>query len=55
MSILWPSAVGKPGSTVLFSRGTKAYAENAGLDRDHKGYGVFNSIQFDSILDSIQY
>lgn len=38
MSVLWPKAVGKPSDYVLFAKGTKAYEENKGLDRDGKGY-----------------
>lgn len=37
MSILWPAAVGQPDNYVLFSAGTKAYAQNP-LDKDGKGY-----------------
>jgi hypothetical protein len=38
MAILWPIAVGKAESYVLFSAPTKAYEQNKGLDRDKKGY-----------------
>lgn len=36
MAILYPAAVGKPNSYVLFNKGTKptAYRQNAGLDTD---------------------
>jgi len=37
MSILWPAAVGKPDNYVLFSAGSKEYAQNP-LDKDGKGY-----------------
>ena len=37
MSVLYPKAIGKPEWYPLFSSGTKAYAQNAGLDRDKKG------------------
>ena len=37
MSILWPKAVGKPDNTVLFSKGTKAYRQNRGLDLNSDG------------------
>lgn len=32
MAILWPKAVGKPESEVLFAAPTKAYEQNKGLD-----------------------
>lgn len=35
MAILYPAAVGKPEEFVLFSNGTVAYLQNAGLDTDH--------------------
>ena len=37
MAILWPAAVGKPNSFVLFSKPSKAYEENAGLDGNNDG------------------
>jgi len=37
MSILYPKAVGKENDFVLFSTGTKAYEQNAGLDADGSG------------------
>jgi hypothetical protein len=37
MAILWPAAVGKPDSTVLFATPSAAYEQNAGLDADHDG------------------
>lgn len=41
MVILWPAAVGKPDSYVLFDRDNehlrRAYLENAGLDANHDG------------------
>lgn len=37
MAILWPKAVGKPGTYQLFVRGGIAYRQNAGLDRDKDG------------------
>ena len=37
MAVLYPKAIGKPGWYPLFSAGTKAYEQNAGLDRDKKG------------------
>lgn len=38
MAILYPVAVGKPNSYVLFRTGTRAYQLNAGLDIGKKGY-----------------
>ncbi|HVN93124.1 MAG TPA: hypothetical protein VMT38_05485 [Terracidiphilus sp.] len=37
MAILWPAAVGKPNSWVLFSEGSPEYGRNAGLDTDRDG------------------
>lgn len=39
MAILWPAAIGKPDSYVLFDRdtGPHAYAQNKGLDFNHDG------------------
>ena len=37
MAVLWPAAVGKLDSHVLFSRGTKAYDQNKGLDKNKNG------------------
>ena len=37
MSVLYPKAIGKPEWYPLFTSGTKAYEQNAGLDRDKKG------------------
>lgn len=37
MTILWPAAIGKPNSFVLFSAPSVAYKENAGLDADKDG------------------
>lgn len=37
MAILWPKAVGQPDDYVLFSKGTKAYEQNKGLDIDGNG------------------
>ena len=37
MAILFPVAVGKPENFVLFTKGTKAYDQNAGLDIDKDG------------------
>lgn len=38
MSILLPSAIGKPLDYVLFKSGTKAYQQNKALDKAGKGY-----------------
>lgn len=37
MAILWPKAVGKAESHVLFKQGTPPYIANRGLDLDRKG------------------
>ncbi|MFS8146450.1 DUF2272 domain-containing protein [Rhizobium sp. BR 249] len=37
MAILYPKAVGKPEAQVLFSQGTPAYTQNAGLDTNDDG------------------
>lgn len=37
MSVLWPAAVGKDDSYVLFRSGTTTYSQNAGLDTNHDG------------------
>ncbi len=37
MAILYPAAIGKGASHVLFSRGTTAYTQNAGLDSNGDG------------------
>jgi hypothetical protein len=37
MAILWPRAVGQPNDSVLFSRPSRAYELNSGLDRDRNG------------------
>ncbi len=37
MTILWPAAVGKSNDYVLWSRGTTAYRQNAGLDVNGDG------------------
>lgn len=37
MAVLLPAAIGTPDSHVLFERGTKAYEQNAGLDKDKSG------------------
>ncbi|HUO54296.1 MAG TPA: transglycosylase SLT domain-containing protein [Rhodoblastus sp.] len=37
MTILFPVAVGKPDSFVLFNQGTVAYDQNSGLDTNHDG------------------
>ena len=37
MAVLWPAAVRKPLSHVLFAAGTAAYEQNKGLDADKDG------------------
>ncbi|MBV9760224.1 MAG: hypothetical protein JO340_06655 [Acidobacteriaceae bacterium] len=37
MAILWPAAIGKQDSFVLFAEPSKAYQQNAGLDADKDG------------------
>ena len=37
MAVLWPVAVGKPLSHVLFAAPTAAYEQNKGLDTDKDG------------------
>lgn len=37
MAILYPKAIGKPESYILFPRGVPAYAANRGLDVNHDG------------------
>jgi hypothetical protein len=37
MAILWPVAIGKPNSEVLFSKRSTAYTQNAGLDANNDG------------------
>jgi hypothetical protein len=37
MAILLPTAVGKPNNHVLFTKGTKAYDQNKGLDVNNNG------------------
>jgi hypothetical protein len=37
MAILFPAAIGKDNTFVLFSKPSKAYAQNAGLDADKDG------------------
>lgn len=37
MAILWPRAIGKDNSYVLWSRGTRAYTQNRGLDTNNDG------------------
>ena len=37
MAILWPAAVGKDNAYVLFSKPSKAYEQNMGLDSNKDG------------------
>lgn len=38
MAVLLPTAIGYPDSQVLWVRGTTAYRQNSGLDKENKGY-----------------
>ncbi|MBN9560086.1 MAG: transglycosylase SLT domain-containing protein [Alphaproteobacteria bacterium] len=38
MAILWPKAVGKPESYILFEAPSKAYLQNQGLDSNNDGH-----------------
>jgi hypothetical protein len=38
MAIIWPAAVGKPDSYILFSEPSKAYTQNKGLDKNNDGH-----------------
>ncbi|MFP2927615.1 hypothetical protein ACLESO_20955 [Pyxidicoccus sp. 3LG] len=38
MAILCPAAMGKPDTYVCYAGGTEQYKQNAGLDKDKKGY-----------------
>jgi len=37
MAILYPAAIGKPSSHALFKKGTTAYKQNSGLDKNKNG------------------
>jgi len=37
MAVLYPKAIGKPDGFALFTRGTKAYEQNKGLDTNGDG------------------
>lgn len=37
MAILWPRAIGKPSSHVLFAQGSREYQQNKGLDENDDG------------------
>jgi hypothetical protein len=37
MAILWPRAIGKPSSYVLFAQGSREYQQNKGLDENDDG------------------
>jgi len=50
-AILWPAAVGKPDTYVLFSEGTKAYEQNRGFDR--AGTGEVTKAQVSAAIRSI--
>jgi hypothetical protein len=38
MAILWPAAIGKPNSWILFSKPSAEYGRNSGLDTDKDGH-----------------
>ena len=38
MAVLWPKAVGKSENFVLFEKGTTAYKQNSGLDKNRDGF-----------------
>ncbi|MCP4318978.1 MAG: transglycosylase SLT domain-containing protein [Hyphomicrobiales bacterium] len=38
MAVLWPKAVGKSENFILFEKGTTAYRQNAGLDKNRDGF-----------------
>jgi hypothetical protein len=38
MAVLWPAAISKSNEAVLFKRGTIAYRQNRGLDKNKNGY-----------------
>lgn len=38
MAILWPAAIGKPNSWILFSKPNPQYERNSGLDADKDGH-----------------
>jgi hypothetical protein len=37
LAILWPRAIGRPNSHILFARGSNQYQQNRGLDADNDG------------------
>jgi Transglycosylase SLT domain len=37
MAILWPRAIGRPSSYILFAQGSNQYRQNRGLDADNDG------------------
>ena len=44
MAILYPAAIGKPSSHGLFMKGTTAYKQNSGLDKDKNGIVTLKEI-----------
>lgn len=46
MAILYPAAIGKPSSFVLFKQGSIAYRQNAGIDRHNTGKITLNDVSY---------
>ena len=46
MAILYPAAIGKPPSFVLFRQGSIAYRQNAGIDRHKTGKITLNDVSY---------
>ncbi|EGQ9179721.1 transglycosylase SLT domain-containing protein [Vibrio alginolyticus] len=46
MAILYPAAIGKPPSFVLFRQGSIAYRQNAGIDRHNTGKITLNDVSY---------
>lgn len=45
LAVLYPKAIGKPGSYVLFARPKRAYQQNAGLDENRDGFVTVSDIR----------
>ncbi|EEZ88378.1 conserved hypothetical protein [Vibrio harveyi 1DA3] len=46
MAILYPAAIGKPSSHVLFKQGSIAYRQNAGIDRKKTGRITLGDVSY---------
>ncbi|APX06900.1 transglycosylase SLT domain-containing protein [Vibrio campbellii] len=46
MAILYPAAIGKPHSHVLFKQGSIAYRQNAGIDRNNAGKITLGDVSY---------